>query len=38
MNDNIFKVINKLYNKVTVDVFPFVPVTPTNFIFSDGLS
>ena len=32
------KPLNKLNNKVTVVVFPLVPVIPTNFIFSEGLS
>ena len=29
---------NKLNNKVTVVVLPFVPVIPTSFNFSEGLS
>ena len=32
------KPLNKLNNKVTVVVFPFVPVIPISFNFSDGLS
>ena len=32
------KFLNKLYKSVTEVVLPLVPVIPTNFIFSEGLS